>query len=203
LGFYLRTGDVPQEVLQYKALARAGLYARKYHEDQPRVPAGNPDGGQWTYDGGSNSQSGGEESDGGGGDDLPIQPASLRDKTRALGNAARSLRNWWRGGRSARPYDAAKDPLTPNGELIGKRGTEDRIRTISPQEYSDLRRKLLEGSSRLDDHPTYDGMRYQRSDGTQFGLRNSKDWGETIDVFKSPNSKISPGTKVHQTWPSI
>jgi hypothetical protein len=73
LGFYLRTGDVPQEVLQYKALALAGLYARKYREDQPRVPAGNPDGGQWTYDGGSNSQSGGEESDGGGGDDRSIE----------------------------------------------------------------------------------------------------------------------------------
>ena len=51
LGFYLRTGDVPQEVLQYKALALAGLYARKYREDQPRVPAGNPDGGQWTAEG--------------------------------------------------------------------------------------------------------------------------------------------------------
>lgn len=26
------------------------LLARKYRPDQPRVPAGNPDGGQWTYD---------------------------------------------------------------------------------------------------------------------------------------------------------
>jgi hypothetical protein len=28
-------------------------YARKYQADQPRVPAGSPEGGQWTYDGGS------------------------------------------------------------------------------------------------------------------------------------------------------
>lgn len=61
LDFYLRTGEVPQEVLHYKALALAGLYARKYREDQPRVPAGNPDGGQWTAEGvsliGAQSQS--------------------------------------------------------------------------------------------------------------------------------------------------
>lgn len=28
-------------------------YHRKYRPDQPRVPAGNPDGGQWTDEGGS------------------------------------------------------------------------------------------------------------------------------------------------------
>jgi hypothetical protein len=28
-------------------------YARKFDPDQPRVPAGNPDGGQWTSEGGS------------------------------------------------------------------------------------------------------------------------------------------------------
>jgi hypothetical protein len=27
-------------------------FARKYRPDQPRVPAGNPDGGQWTSEGG-------------------------------------------------------------------------------------------------------------------------------------------------------
>lgn len=62
LDFYLRTGDVPKEVLHYKALASAGLRSLKYREDQPRVPAGNPDGGQWTADGGSSG-----ENDGGGG----------------------------------------------------------------------------------------------------------------------------------------
>ncbi len=29
------------------------LYDRKYSPDQPRVPAGNPDGGQWTGEGGN------------------------------------------------------------------------------------------------------------------------------------------------------
>ena len=30
-----------------------GLVERRYRPDQPRVPAGNPDGGQWTTVGGS------------------------------------------------------------------------------------------------------------------------------------------------------
>jgi hypothetical protein len=50
LDCYLRTGHVPDEVLHYKALASAGLLSLKYREDQPRVPAGNPDGGEWTRD---------------------------------------------------------------------------------------------------------------------------------------------------------
>ncbi len=29
------------------------IYERKYNRDQPRVPAGGPDGGQWTSDGGA------------------------------------------------------------------------------------------------------------------------------------------------------
>ena len=49
--FYLRTGTVPNEVLHYKALELAGLRSLKYRPDQPRVPEGNPDGGQWTADG--------------------------------------------------------------------------------------------------------------------------------------------------------
>jgi len=32
------------------------LYERKYRPDQPRVPAGNSDGGQWTADGGGGSR---------------------------------------------------------------------------------------------------------------------------------------------------
>lgn len=31
-----------------RAFARLDLELRRYHPDQPRVPAGNPDGGQWT-----------------------------------------------------------------------------------------------------------------------------------------------------------
>ena len=39
------------------ALARRRLEEAKYSPDQPRVPAGNPDGGQWTDRGGGGGQS--------------------------------------------------------------------------------------------------------------------------------------------------
>ncbi len=35
--------------------------AWKYRSDQPRVPAGNPDGGQWTYVGGIRVAGGAED----------------------------------------------------------------------------------------------------------------------------------------------
>ena len=52
MDFYLRTGDIPSDVLIRSALARAETYGVKYCPDQLRVPAGNPDGGQWTDEGG-------------------------------------------------------------------------------------------------------------------------------------------------------
>jgi hypothetical protein len=36
-------------------------YRRKYRPDQPRVPAGDPDGGQWTSEGGGVSAGGGND----------------------------------------------------------------------------------------------------------------------------------------------
>jgi hypothetical protein len=201
LGFYLRTGDVPQEVLQYKALALAGLYARKYREDQPRVPAGNPDGGQWTYDGGSNSQSGGEESDGGGGDDqddaAQVLPAGFRPKARYSTRRGRLLQNYSKHPEK-KPYDEAKDPLFKDGDLIGKRGTTDEIRVLSPKEYQELRNRFLQDSHEVKIGESYKGKAYERSDGTFFGLRMDKDHGETIDILESPNLTVQPGTKVHQ-----
>ena len=35
------------------------IWVRKYNPDQPRVPAGNSDGGQWTDEGGSGGVTGG------------------------------------------------------------------------------------------------------------------------------------------------
>lgn len=47
---YLRTGVVPREVELARAAARAYAFFAKYREDQPRVPAGVREGGQWTQD---------------------------------------------------------------------------------------------------------------------------------------------------------
>lgn len=40
-----------------------GMKAIKYSEDQPRVPAGNPDGGQWTDEGGGSGGGGSSRSE--------------------------------------------------------------------------------------------------------------------------------------------
>lgn len=58
----------------------------KYSPDQPRVPAGNRDGGQWTNgDGGGGGSSG--EADGGGddgGDALPVEKIGFTKEERAM-----------------------------------------------------------------------------------------------------------------------
>ena len=53
---------------------------------------------------------------------------------------------------------------------------------------------MLQGAAPLS-KPGYPGTWYQRSDGSAFGLRNSRDYGRTIDV-SDPN--LPPGFKVHQ-----
>lgn len=60
-------GYVPSWI-KYIACETAIPLAIKYSPDQPRVPAGRPDGGQWTAD------SGGEEQDEGVISDPPLEP---------------------------------------------------------------------------------------------------------------------------------
>jgi hypothetical protein len=48
----LAAGLTPRELIDTFGLDPAALDFRKYNQDQPRVPAGNPDGGQWTPDSG-------------------------------------------------------------------------------------------------------------------------------------------------------
>lgn len=47
---YIRSGHIPREVELARAAARARALLLKYREDQPRVPAGVREGGQWTQD---------------------------------------------------------------------------------------------------------------------------------------------------------
>lgn len=57
----------------------------KYRPDQLRVPAGNPDGGQWTDEGSGGGDSG--EADGGGdagSDALPVKKIGFTKEERAM-----------------------------------------------------------------------------------------------------------------------
>ncbi|HEY3908301.1 MAG TPA: hypothetical protein VGM07_00245 [Stellaceae bacterium] len=53
----MATGLSPRELVELCGLDPATLGLRKtgYNPDEPRVPAGNPDGGQWTNGGGGNA----------------------------------------------------------------------------------------------------------------------------------------------------
>jgi hypothetical protein len=48
--------DAKALVAELKWQLALRCFARKYNPDQPRVPAGNPDGGQWTSEGGAEFQ---------------------------------------------------------------------------------------------------------------------------------------------------
>lgn len=50
LDCYIRSGHVPRDVELARAAARARALLLKYRVDQPRVPAGVREGGQWTRD---------------------------------------------------------------------------------------------------------------------------------------------------------
>jgi rare lipoprotein A len=53
---HLRLGEIPKSRLA--RLARVNAVLKSFNPDQPRVPAGNPDGGQWTGEGGADAETG-------------------------------------------------------------------------------------------------------------------------------------------------
>jgi hypothetical protein len=83
------TRDIRKLGEEWLALAKAELRValKKYSADQPRVPAGNPDGGQWTTEGASSSvddisgsSNGGSSADGASQSNIPnVQIAASGD----------------------------------------------------------------------------------------------------------------------------
>jgi hypothetical protein len=88
--------------------------------------------------------------------------------------------------------------LAPGGDLIGNPGTRDGIRTVSPEEFDALRFELLEGAGPVSGPDSYDGMVFERPDGSLIGIRNSDKYGITIDVIKSTSPAIDNGLRIHQ-----
>lgn len=59
---YIRKGRVPPDLAELvEATRTVPNFLAKYSPDQPRVPAGNPDGGQWTSGGGDGGSDGGNQ----------------------------------------------------------------------------------------------------------------------------------------------
>lgn len=92
------------------------------------------------------------------------------------------------------------DILMPNGIPVGnvRSGAGEGIRTVTPEQFSELQSQLMNGATPVSTPSRYAGIWYQRSDGTIFGIRESTESGTTIDVVKSNNPSLSPGFKVHQ-----
>jgi len=227
-------------------------FQRKYSPDQPRVPAGNPDGGKWTS-GGENApkESGSDrarstEISASRRNSRPIPPLSPGQQVRldfanaraqeAVARVQQLDPNWKssqsltdpnsaeglirakedmtreadarflalsRAGEDA-PYPAPNprttaEVLAPGGQLVGDRDRSagENIRTITPDQFETIRTALMAGARQIEADARYDGVWYQRQDGTRFGLRISSDYGLTLDVIRG-DYYVPEGLRFHQ-----
>ena len=250
---------------------------RKYWEDQPRVPAGSPDGGQWTSsDQGSPVAPatpatlldelatifgfGSEELVGGGGEDELVQVAQNgpfrwtpgRVTSRITGRmmegtstqftqfavtnaqAETATREVWRIEPNWRPPSglsetiegeirdaevrleaattrlrelgdpairevATRSCLMPNGNWVGQQlnPREESLRTVTRGEFNSVLGDLLSGSKPTISPGRYEGLAFERGDGTTFGVRMSSKSDLSIDILRSGSPFISNKTKVH------
>ncbi len=94
--------------------------------------------------------------------------------------------------------------LGPGGKPVGwvEKGADISIRTVTFGEFAKLKEALLKDATELPqtDHgasKAYKGKRYQLPDKEIFGIRVSKNHGETIDVFSTKTTLIKKDFKVH------
>ena len=71
-------------------------------------------------------------------------------------------------------------------------------RTVTRPEFSELLEALSPDARPITPSRSYDGLWYQRPDGSVFGVRRSRDNGITIDVIRSNHPSIDNGDKVHR-----
>lgn len=93
-----------------------------------------------------------------------------------------------------------EDILKPGGQELGIRtpGAARDIRTVTPSEFEQLRKKLLEGAKEVPAAVDYPGKWYQRSDGTIVGERGSSASGPTLEIIEGRGSGLKNGYKVHE-----
>jgi hypothetical protein len=145
----------------------------KYAPEQPRVPAGQSGGGQWTD-----------------GDRLAM--------AKIIQGASRYL---LRNPKVLKPAEKTlEDLLKPGGKELGirKPGADEGIRTLQRSDFQKLKSDLLDGAQEVPAPSRYDGKWYQRPDGSVVGVRESAEHGETLEVIRSlDRSVLDNGYKVH------
>jgi hypothetical protein len=90
--------------------------------------------------------------------------------------------------------------LAPRGSLIGRndRGAGQNVRVLTWSDFEAARAGLMAGSRAIEADPSYNGVWYQRQDGTRFGLRISSEHGLTLDVIRSDHPVAREGVRFHQ-----
>jgi hypothetical protein len=125
-----------------------------------------------------------------------VEGEILANQSDALQAAAR-LREL--GGResAARPLN---EVLSPGDRLIGSREARASIstRTVTSPEFNELLEAVSPNVQIVRSPPDYQGVWYQRTDGTIFGVRRSPQHGITLDVIQNDHPLVRGGFKVHQ-----
>lgn len=87
----------------------------------------------------------------------------------------------------------------PGGKEIGVRnpGAAAEVRTVSKSELEEIKSQVLSGAAETPSPAAYSGKWYQRLDETIVGVRESKDYGLTVEVVKSNNPLLKQGYKAH------
>ena len=84
--------------------------------------------------------------------------------------------------------------------MLGSRQgrASEETRTVTRPEFNELLEALSPDAQPITPPRSYEGLWYQRPDGSIFGVRRSKDNGITIDVIRSNHPSIRDGEKVHK-----
>jgi hypothetical protein len=89
--------------------------------------------------------------------------------------------------------------LAPGGQPVGwvEKRTKLNIRTVTATQFAALKEELLKNAAGPESDKDYDGKVYQLPDGERFGLRISKNHGETIDVMSRATTQLDRNLKIH------
>ena len=92
------------------------------------------------------------------------------------------------------------DLLKPGGKELGSkfRSAGDGIRTLEKEEFGKLKSELIDGAVEVPAQQGYEGKVYRRPENSEFGIRSSEKYGESIDVMKTSDGSVLPnGYKIH------
>lgn len=118
-------------------------------------------------------------------------------------NSEALLKRARRGELPGQENDTPADIFKPGGVYAGRKDNNNKIRTLTPEDYQNRKSRLLRNSVPVETPESYkqnDGQYYENlNDHTIFGIRNSPKSGETIEFINPSNPDIiRKNMKFHQ-----